>query len=245
MKKIINLFLVFLVTILLMSCDKHEVRTITFLGFKVAEYQVLVDENKNDIKDGYYYEFHESGKVSESGSYIMDKKVGQWQKFYNDGTLGEESHYVDGKREGLFVDYNKSGKVIIRGNFKGDKRDGVWEYALKNDTAMIRYTYQNGLRTELLGTWNTIKKYSEGIKSISFDNNGHCIVTRNNDKVIEGESKMLDTNDNGDDDSIELPIGTYKISKISEDDFEIYLNDGKYIPFLGWKQTIIKAKKVK
>ena len=44
------LFLSVLCLLFCTSCDKHEVRTVTFLGLKVSEYQVLVDENKNDRK---------------------------------------------------------------------------------------------------------------------------------------------------------------------------------------------------
>ena len=245
MKKILNVVLTVSLAIILFSCDKHEVRTINFLGIKVAEYQVLVDENKNEIKDGYYYEFHETGKVSQSGNYLKDKKVGEWKYFDNKSNLLKVCNYLEGKKNGVFVKYNNEGKTLIKGNYKEDKRDGVWEYAATNDTIVERHSYENGLPTELFGEWSTLKNYSKGIKSISFENSGHCVIIKNNGEVVEGEALMLDTNDNGTDDTIKLPIGTYNVSELSEDNLKIFLEDGQYIPFYGWDQTIIKAQKVK
>ena len=233
------LFISVLCLLFCTSCDKHEVRTATFLGLRVSEYQVLVDENKNDIKDGYYYEFHETGKVSISGSYEMDKKVGEWKHFSNEGKLLRESTFVDGKEHGLYVSYDEEGNVIKKGNYVNGKREGVWEFALINDTTMLRQAYKNGLREDIFGTWNTVKKYSNGIKTMSFHEDGTCLIVKSKGEEEKGEYSIL-----GEDEELKLPVGTYKISSLDDKEMVIYLEKNRYDFFLGWNQIIIKANKI-
>lgn len=72
-------------------------------------------------KEGYYYRFHENGKIAVAGEYQWDQPVGDWVENYPDGkrkriiTYPKEA-FEDSIRPYIKVEWNEQGKEIYRNN---------------------------------------------------------------------------------------------------------------------------------
>lgn len=72
-------------------------------------------------KEGYYYRFHENGKIAVAGEYQWDQRVGDWVENYPDGkrkriiTYPKEA-FDDKIRPFIKVEWNSQGKEIYRNN---------------------------------------------------------------------------------------------------------------------------------
>lgn len=53
---------------------------------------------------------------------------GPYVRYYPDGSVEEEGHYVGGERHGSRRRYYRNGNLMIRGQFSEDEKDGRWLY---------------------------------------------------------------------------------------------------------------------
>lgn len=72
-------------------------------------------------KEGYYYRFHENGKIAVTGEYQWDQPVGDWIENYPDGKRKRVLSYPKEPFDGEVVpyiklEYNTQGKEIYRNN---------------------------------------------------------------------------------------------------------------------------------
>ncbi len=72
-------------------------------------------------KDGYYYRFHENGKIAVIGEYKWDQKVGDWIENYPDGKRKRiiaysKEAFDEELQPYIKVEWNAKGKEIYRNN---------------------------------------------------------------------------------------------------------------------------------
>jgi antitoxin component YwqK of YwqJK toxin-antitoxin module len=78
-----------------------------------------------DGKTATAVNFYTSGKKMAEGTYVEEKKDGQW-KYYNDlETLSAEETYVKGSPEGTWKTYYDDGKLLEERPYKNGEKDGV------------------------------------------------------------------------------------------------------------------------
>jgi TonB family protein len=69
----------------------------------------------------------ENDTLIEQGRYDMDKKVGDWKKWYTNGNKDSEGAYIAGERNGEWKFYHKSGQISARENYlNGEAISAEW-----------------------------------------------------------------------------------------------------------------------
>ena len=113
---------------------------------------LLEEELKDGVRNGSYKRY-ENGKIKEEGTYLNDKKNGEWT-FYNQNILFEIVNFKDGEKSGVYKKYN--GDVVIKeGGYQNGLKGGEWkefddsgnitlESAYLNDTLNGVYKKYNG-----------------------------------------------------------------------------------------------------
>jgi len=70
-------------------------------------------------KEGYYYYFHDNGRIAVQGEYQWDQRVGDWVEFYPNGKRKKiltypKEPYAEGIKPYVKSEWNESGKEIYR-----------------------------------------------------------------------------------------------------------------------------------
>jgi antitoxin component YwqK of YwqJK toxin-antitoxin module len=69
--------------------------------------------DKKGLSQGVFRLLYDNGKVSQIGYHKHGKMVGEWLKYFNDGSLQDVSYYDSlGFKSGKWIYYSKSKKVI-------------------------------------------------------------------------------------------------------------------------------------
>lgn len=135
---------------------------------------------ENGQRQGVWREFYADGKLKGEGSYLDDKRtgewnfyyqngvleqigkfdkqgkpVGEWNWYYDDGKLLREENYYNGMKDGLMTEYDKSGNVIVQGEYINDLEEGKWVF--KVGDMHVEGEYSEGLRN---GYWKEF--YNDG-----------------------------------------------------------------------------------
>ena len=113
MKKILTV-IVFLVSMSLYSQEAQ------YAGDKYGymEYTLISDDGKllekgtywEGKKDGYWYSYHQNGRVSATAQFSNDKRVGTWKFYSEEGILVGEVTYKDNRRisAAIYKDFSNS-----------------------------------------------------------------------------------------------------------------------------------------
>ena len=141
MRRKLVLSLVFL-SLIMINCQnteqktiqKHKSKTTKSDSIKVVtrhfnnnpksriEWKIPVVKNKDGkyIRNGTATRFTVTGKVAESITYEMDKKVGKRLSYYPNGKVYLEQTYKNGKLNGECKMFNRQGNVIAKYNYLND-----------------------------------------------------------------------------------------------------------------------------
>jgi antitoxin component YwqK of YwqJK toxin-antitoxin module len=70
-------------------------------------------------KEGYYYYFHDNGRIAVQGEYHWDQRVGDWVEYYPNGKRKKiltypKEPYAEGTKPYVKSEWNESGKEIYR-----------------------------------------------------------------------------------------------------------------------------------
>jgi antitoxin component YwqK of YwqJK toxin-antitoxin module len=128
------------------------------------------EEKEDVVKIRQVEEFHDNGYLKLVGTYLDEKKDGEW-KFYNEsGDLVVTGKYKNGKKDGIWVEYHKggekifskqfyqdgkiidsiletygyTGKLLTRGYLQDGKKHGLWETYFENGDLISSGVYKNG-----------------------------------------------------------------------------------------------------
>jgi antitoxin component YwqK of YwqJK toxin-antitoxin module len=99
----------------------------------------------NGRPDGYAILFHENGKISEEGNWKINRWVGNYKLYYENGQVQHEFVFnPSGKREGPQKYYHDNGQLAIEGNFSSGKESGVIKEYYENGEVKAEKTYADG-----------------------------------------------------------------------------------------------------
>lgn len=99
----------------------------------------------NGRPDGYAIMYHESGKISEEGMWKINKWVGDYKLYYENGQVQQEFKFnATGKREGPQKYYYENGQVMIEGSWAAGKETGVVKEYHENGDIKAEKSYNNG-----------------------------------------------------------------------------------------------------
>jgi len=97
----------------------------------------------NGLYNGPYFEFDAYGRMTVRANYMNNKLHGLLVKF-NNGTLAQESAYINGVLDGVYKEFNQKGAVEKEIHYKDGKLDGPFRYYDENGKVTLEYQYKNG-----------------------------------------------------------------------------------------------------
>ena len=129
-----------------------------------------------DMPDGPYQDYYDSGELKEEGQYKNNKRIGGWKMYYKNGQVSKVFSYNDGKYNDASITYYDNGIV----SNKTELEDGVYvtiayyksgnlDYKRQNESGYFKSYYESGAKEieanyfefDLVGEW---KKYHENGK---------------------------------------------------------------------------------
>lgn len=100
----------------------------------------------NDLKEGIWKFYYETGELQGTGKYTDDKKVGEWIFYYRDGKTEQKGKYSNNKPIGLWRWYYENGKLWREENFEAGKEEGSLVEFAEDTTTINRGEYVDGER---------------------------------------------------------------------------------------------------
>lgn len=186
MKKIIKICAI---GILLVACNKHEVRETKYEDGQPEEMFYVKQTNDGSFaRDGEYTYWYEDGQAAEKGQYKNGLKTGEWRLWYKNGQLNEIENYLKDSLHGKTERWYLDGEKAFSGEYKSGKAFGEWKSWFKNgNSSMLRYYNEHGNLHGLLSKWydngqiklkeNYIDGKKEG-ESMYWDSEGTLVYKR-------------------------------------------------------------------
>src|ERR1700756_414715 len=87
----------------------------------------------DDKRIGNWEFFYPNQKIEQKGKY--DKKgrlQGPWNWYYNNGNVLMKENYQNDKLEGEYEEYTEDGKLITKGEYLDNEKEGPWFYQILN-----------------------------------------------------------------------------------------------------------------
>ncbi len=107
-----------------------------------------IDENNQKQGPWIYFSNDYVDKITQKGSFKDNKKEGNWQTYYPDGTLKSEMNYQDNKQYGEVIVYYPNGKIQEQGFWKTNRWVGEYKYFHENGTVKYQWFFDDqGKRT--------------------------------------------------------------------------------------------------
>ncbi len=160
------------------------VRKYTNYGTVEAEYNVVPDENGNDIIEGEYKKLFDDGTVSEIFYYINGKKNGQSISYFgNEDNIASMCYYIDDKLEGEYISYDEYNNIRKSCYYLNNQLHGEYKeyYAWSPyQTLYIHCFYKNGKldgkHIEYHSPMGPNKNITGNIKRIKGDYNNNILT---------------------------------------------------------------------
>jgi len=95
------------------------------LGTTVAQVNMTDASGK---KQGPWVKKYENGTILYQGTFRNDKPVGEFKRFYEDGTVKAVMNYDDAGETATAVFYHSDGKKAAEGKYVAQKKEGIWKY---------------------------------------------------------------------------------------------------------------------
>ena len=120
-----NLLLLLLTIFTLAACSKIEkIENKNDSGVLLEKYSRRKD---TFAKEGQYQSFYPNGKVFEESWYVNDTLHGERKLFYENGPLQSVEHLEHGQYAGPFLKYYENGQISNEGQYVSNEMSGVWK----------------------------------------------------------------------------------------------------------------------
>ncbi len=139
----------------------------------VANFEYIIGDGygKNRIsRKVHAKEFYENGNTKKRGTYLNDKKTGEWKTYYKSGELEKIEKYKNGNRNDEEKHYYKSGQLKLFLKFENGKPIGETKLYHENGQLWIAGKFKNGKKN---GEWYLYTK--KGSKTVEHYVNGEII----------------------------------------------------------------------
>lgn len=117
------IFFAVILVFTLIGCTSNMVEERDDQGNLVAAYEM-----RDDTKHGKYIGYHTDGSIFEESTYVNGQVHGIRSLYYEGNKKIQTSEsYINGIMDGLFEEYHLNGQVAFTGLFVDDAMEGVWK----------------------------------------------------------------------------------------------------------------------
>jgi uncharacterized protein len=103
----------------------------------------------NNKRTGEWVFYHENGKPEQEGSFDeQGRAVGKWVWYYDNGNLWREEFFINGLQDGLVTEFDEDGNILAEGEYFEGQKEGPWFYNINK--RRIEGIYSMGARN---GMW--------------------------------------------------------------------------------------------
>lgn len=100
--------------------------------------------NKQDFaKEGLYQRFYPEGALAEEAHYVHDSLNGERKFFYKNGHVESVEHYQNGIFHGKYLKYNENGNLLIEQEFVNGTMQGLSLAYYPNGVLKEKYTMKD------------------------------------------------------------------------------------------------------
>lgn len=117
------------------------------------------------LKDGFYKEYFQSGKLKIKSNYKDWQLSGVWKKFYPTGELQWAVTYIEDYKDGLYKQFYKNGTLKVEGNTKKNKKEGDEKRYLEDGTLEWKGAYKNNVFNK---TWYRYNRAGNKIENLKY-----------------------------------------------------------------------------
>jgi len=137
--------------------------------------------------EGDYQSFYPEGEIKENSKFINGRKEGLSINFTRDGTKKSEVNYKNDTLNGLYTEYSRSGSVLTKGTFINDKKNGIWEEYDQKGSLKTKVEYVDGSKHgKAIGYSKNGSPSTQGMFSVDLEI-GHWVIFNNQgQKKAEG-----------------------------------------------------------
>jgi len=159
-------------TLFLNACEKVKSRETYYPDKSIKEKWSITTENGNELKNGLYESWYQSGKKQNVFNYVDGKKHGAQKSFYKNGKMKRKEQYmfgilngkmkkwdkqrnllnevifIDGKKSGKYKSYYPSGNLHKKINYLNDKKNGLQVEYSKNKSLLSAKWFKNGKKMD-------------------------------------------------------------------------------------------------
>ena len=98
--------------------------------------------------------FTPEGRPEYTREWRQRKRHGTWRRFWEDGTVKDESSYALGRKQGPWKTFYPNGKPQSDGAYQDDREHGVWVSWHENGQKSFEGTFVHGKRHGKFYSWN-------------------------------------------------------------------------------------------
>lgn len=123
--------------------DKVEVKNAN--GIVIESYYVSKKDKTKKI--GVYQKFYDDGKIAESINYNSDgEQDGEHTSYFPNGKIMIKEEIKKNTNHGKYVSYYEDGNIELDGYYKNNKMDSIWKSYYPNQKNKLRYeaTFKEG-----------------------------------------------------------------------------------------------------
>lgn len=152
---------------------------LAFFGTSIrGNAQPGVAPNKTDDqgrKQGLWQKFYPTDTMQYQATFVDGKPVGEFIRFYEDGSLQAIINYDKDGVERAELFYPETGEVMAKGNYLNQKRDSVWQFYSEMGVLTSTETYKNGVKSGMTTIYYTDGSVSEKIMFKNDEKNGEWL----------------------------------------------------------------------
>jgi len=133
------ILLVIVAALTLVGCSPNFVEERDDQGNLIAKFEM-----KDELKHGKYIGYHPDGSIFEESTYIDGKVHGIRSLFYEGNKkIKTTEKYVNGIMDGLFEEYHTNGQVAFTGLFVNDAMQGIWKKYNESGQLLEEVTFKD------------------------------------------------------------------------------------------------------
>ncbi len=145
-------YLIFFLMAIFVQEEKVYVKNTDALGMLLSEGWMV-----NGVKTGYWYSYHENGRIASKGHYSNDEYDKYWYFYSSEEKLLKEGHYEGGQKNKWWVFYNSDGTIAHKVQYKNNLKEGYcFQYENKKITKIEKYKADS--KTE---EWTDIQSFEK------------------------------------------------------------------------------------
>lgn len=180
----IPLIFVFVLTTFSACSNKQKVELKNKDGIVIESY--FIDKKHPENKIGVYHKFYDDGKMLEEAHYIDGKLNGKRTLFHPNGKIMQTEHYTANKYDGAFAIYNEDGSLLQEGTYKDNMMNGVLKNYFKSP--------KNRVKEEITMRENRVDgPYKEYYSNGNLYASGNKKEIMEDIDVFEGEVQIFDS----------------------------------------------------